>query len=456
MSKINITKQNFNSLETNTLIEPNALIEPTDYLIEPTDYLIEDANSLIELTDSLIDPVDLLIDTIDSKKLYKSNYTIQFGCQTDIGGCSNHENQDESLILIIDDMHIFGIFDGHGSKNGKHVAICAKNSMKEYFEHYKFDPEMHQEYFNNLFEYTDNKLKDLLLIKHTKHLSQPQYEQGGSTCTILVIKNDKCYYAHVGDSYGLICGKQNDKYIYEELGENHSPTNIDEYKRVLKFDKPLLFQYDNINKSSNKKNIYTIKDDEISITNKGSYYKNVKDEFATIVSIPNNINTLSMTRALGDFIFKYHGLISTPFVMEFTLDSKFETMTINNNVLSIVLASDGVWDNWKNEKVAEFVMYDNCISELTNINGTQRITESFIERNNKFGKSNFGTQLDNAVAIVIYITLSNNQEIEKQTETLEQLKINEYIKQLELEQPCEQLDDIVEFIVPILDPNVEL
>jgi hypothetical protein len=50
-------------------------------------------------------------------------------------------------------------------------------------------------------------------------------------------------------------------------------------------------------------------------------------------------------------------------------------------------------------------MHDSCINALSQPDGPQRISESFIERTNIYGKSNFGNQSDNAVAIVIYVTL---------------------------------------------------
>ena len=391
---------------------------------------------------------DLLFDELPIEPL---NYKIYYGSHTDIGGSINHENQDESLILELDGLYIFGIFDGHGYENGKKVAINAKKFMKEYFENNTFDETIPQEYFNNLFESTDNKIKELLKNDITKTRTMDRYCGGGSTCSILVIKNNKCYYAHVGDSYALICGKNQDINLCEELGYDHSPTNIEEYKRVSTFKNPLLFEYDNTN-GPNKK-IYKKVNDEL-IINKGIYYKNIKNEFASVVSIPTNSifpsKTLSMTRALGDFSFKHHGVISTPSVFEFSLESKFETLGGENNILSFVLASDGVWDNWLNEKVSEFVMYDNCIKALTNPEGPQRITQAFIERTNIYGKQNFGNSSDNAVAIIIYVTFSNHKKTIKELETIkEQLEtINE--------ESSEKTTEEFEFIVPILDPNVEL
>ena len=461
---------------TDNLNNENPINEnPINY--EISDDGLSDNNTINDDEEISID--DLLIEELPIEPL---NYKIYYGCHTDIGGSINHENQDDSLILELDGLYIFGIFDGHGYENGKKVANNAKKFMKEYFENNNFDEKISQEYFNNLFEYTDNKIKELLKNDITKTITLDRYSCGGSTCSILIIKNNKCYYAHVGDSDGLICGKNHDINLYEELGYDHSPTNIEEYKRVLTFNNPLLFEYDNTN-GPNKK-IYRKKNDEI-IINKGLYYKNIKNEFASVVSIPTNSifpsKTLSMTRALGDFSFKNHGVISTPSVIEFSLESKFETLGGEDNILSIVLASDGVWDNWLNEKVSEFVMYDNCLNALNKPDGPQRIAEAFIERTNIYGKTNFGNSSDNAVAIVIYISCSNHKKIIKELET-KKLEISgklSTIRELDTTGNSNTTEDsnttnepdttnelnttneidIIEepeFIVPILDPNVEL
>jgi len=367
------------------------------------------------LDQETLEPVTLEQEPTQDIQKITNKYNIQYGVDTDIGG--NKENQDDYLILQINDLYIFGIFDGHGNKNGKHVALCAKYSMKEYFENNEFVSP--QEFFNNLFDYTNNQIKDFLKIENIIETQKGylissltfQYVDGGTTCSILVIKGNKCYYAHVGDSSGLICTKNENqeiiKYNYEELGENHSPTSIDEYKRINTYVEPLKFEYDNIKGVNTRNELFTIIDNEPVITDKGLFFKNVRHEYASVVTIPETSlfmnHSLAMTRSLGDFIFKYHGVCQTPSIIEFDLETKFET--VKDNILSIVLASDGVWDNWKFSKVSEFVMYDNCIQSLTELNSTQLIVEAFMERNKQYGKNNFGNNTDNATTIIIYITL---------------------------------------------------
>ena len=85
--------------------------------------------------------------------------------------------------------------------------------------------------------------------------------------------------------------------------------------------------------------------------------------------------------------------------------------------LCIVLATDGVWDNWKFEDVKDCVLNDNCLKDLTeSSNGAQIATETFMEINNSYGEKNFGTSADNATCILIYISDEDNfKSIEEDT-----------------------------------------
>ena len=74
-------------------------------------------------------------------------------------------------------------------------------------------------------------------------------------------------------------------------------------------------------------------------------------------------------------------------------------------LLCLVLASDGVWDNWLYEDVTKFVMDSSCVSAVNGSNdGAARVCKSFMTRNTLFSKRNFGNQADNATGIVLYIS----------------------------------------------------
>lgn len=75
--------------------------------------------------------------------------------------------------------------------------------------------------------------------------------------------------------------------------------------------------------------------------------------------------------------------------------------------LCLVLATDGVWDNWLYEDVNRFVMDASCVCAVAGSSeGARRVTMSFMQRNSAYAKRNFGNQADNATGIVMYISNS--------------------------------------------------
>lgn len=75
------------------------------------------------------------------------------------------------------------------------------------------------------------------------------------------------------------------------------------------------------------------------------------------------------------------------------------------STICLVLATDGVWDNWVYEDIERFMFDDSCLNATTlNSDGTQRIASSFMKRNSMFAKKNFGNQADNATGIVLYMS----------------------------------------------------
>ena len=77
----------------------------------------------------------------------------------------------------------------------------------------------------------------------------------------------------------------------------------------------------------------------------------------------------------------------------------------------IVLASDGVWDNWIYDHVQKFVMDKSCLKAIVadkivadKATGAQRVAKSFMLRNQAFATKNFGRNSDNSTGVVMYIT----------------------------------------------------
>lgn len=78
---------------------------------------------------------------------------------------------------------------------------------------------------------------------------------------------------------------------------------------------------------------------------------------------------------------------------------------VAQSTLCLVLATDGVWDNWTYEDVTRFVMDPSCLGAVgAATDGAKRVTISFMQRNALYAKRNFGNNADNATAIVLYLS----------------------------------------------------
>jgi hypothetical protein len=83
---------------------------------------------------------------------------------------------------------------------------------------------------------------------------------------------------------------------------------------------------------------------------------------------------------------------------------KFEQST-----LCLLVATDGVWDNWLFEDVSRFLFDHSCLqATIAGADGAQRVMTSFMQRNSYFAKKNFGNQADNATGILMYLSHSDS------------------------------------------------
>jgi len=271
----------------------------------------------------------------------------------------------------------------------------------------------------------------------------------GTTFSVIVFLDKKLYIANVGDSTGILYsdkpvfkqsqliselnsssspGKEEQEALtnYIELTGNHSPENPLEYIRMRDFkcseEDPLCAALKCVYDNQSEENKYycpnvfnmseegtpTVRPEDESFT---FYNKNVRKEKATYVADRNGFNAMSSTRALGDFGLNAQGVSCNAEIQTIDLEAIFnqikETSTDVEELhrLCFVLCSDGVWDNWIYDHVGKFVFDKSCILALEKDNekGAQRITNSFMLRNQTFAKKNFGGNSDNATGIVVYI-----------------------------------------------------
>jgi len=152
---------------------------------------------------------------------------------------------------------------------------------------------------------------------------------------------------------------------------------------------------------------------QLKVTNNGRYYKNVRKEWASLVATPPSAkfhDALAFTRSLGDFHLHTYGVSQYPEVQCIDLGALIRKYRFDNAIplVCLVLATDGVWDNWTYEDVTKFVMDRSCVHAVMASGsanaGAARVSHSFLHRNMIHSKHNFGGQADNATCIVMYLS----------------------------------------------------
>jgi serine/threonine protein phosphatase PrpC len=334
---------------------------------------------------------------------------------------------------------------------------------------------------NNLKEFIKQKKNNYIVIEKEGYLLKKYTDhevilRGGTTCTIIAIIDNMIYSSNVGDSTAILCSKipifnpdKQLRYLGDsatqesikilstvssfkqestevlsttmEITANHSPDNPSEFNRLHQFLKTPPTQYlvyDDIY-IQNKLNCKPIFDNEGKlIPFNGKFYKNVRNEWGTLYTQPSTTDStesLAFTRSVGDFYMNTFGVTHYPEIYSIDSNILFDSLDKNEKKtpLCLVVASDGVWDNWKYEDVANFVLDDNILEssntklddnilddnifdnilESSNIklddnilellNKKENIAKKLIIKNKELGIKHFSTNSDNATAIVIYL-----------------------------------------------------
>ncbi|ETN08905.1 hypothetical protein PPTG_10988 [Phytophthora nicotianae INRA-310] len=370
-------------------------------------------------------------------------------------------------------------------------------SHKDYARLERDPEEFFQHLFTSCHQALKHKLRDLYeragyfveekhsegyLVRHNWHTGTMASVRGGTTATIVVILNGgrKIYSANVGDSAVLLTSmspalhaddvkvygndgddvyRQNKSHRDEDeldnnctpesdlllLSGNHSPESTTEFFRArsarcssLDPTLPALrFVYDTSEPKGKRLPIFTMTSTgDLHRNSNGEYYKNVRNEWATVVATPCNSlfpDALAFTRSLGDFQMHSYGVSCNPTVVELSLelivarDLGLTTQAVSNQEYShsstydngevrtayasnntsenssehsfmVLVASDGIWDNWKycelqtflseanrnkslhqqSEVSGDYSPVDVCISSLMDVN-LQRASNYFGE-----------------------------------------------------------------------------
>ncbi|GMF16218.1 unnamed protein product [Phytophthora lilii] len=329
------------------------------------------------------------------------------------------------------------------------------------------------------------------LVRHNWHTGTVASVRGGTTATIVVILNggQKILSSNVGDSTALLLSMRpglqvNDvkvrgsdgadvhrlnKQLFEESDEdnnrapssdllvlsgNHSPESATEFfrsraARCNPIDPTLpalRFVYDTSEPKSRRLPIFTMTDKgELHRNSRGDYYKNVRDEWATVVATPFTSlfpDALAFTRSLGDFHMHSYGVSCDPTVTELSLerviardlglrhaednqeehhssnaydDDEDRTSYVSTSsredprelAFTLVVASDGVWDNWTFRDLHSFVREAHANKSLQQQSDVpadcapaDAMVSSLLAANAQRASSYFADQADNMTAVL--------------------------------------------------------
>lgn len=279
---------------------------------------------------------------------------------------------------------------------------------------------------------------------------------GGTTATVMVIYGGRrAVVANVGDSSALLCGGHATEHVMRtistwpgsatapaaaapasavvarpdsnpdfasgpsqmEMSADHSPESDAEFFRMRdtrpsmtdKSRPELLFVYDTLTSSKMScPQIFHVDpaSGRARRTNRGSYYKNVRNEWATLVATPSFAqfqDALAFTRSLGDLHLQSYGVSHLPEVRWIDLAPAGPDgvpAPATDGPICIAACSDGIWDNWKFHDVASFVLHRERMAHPD----AQARTVALMSNNLERAHINFGSSADNMTAVCIYLT----------------------------------------------------
>ena len=246
-----------------------------------------------------------------------------------VGG-STKINQDTPLISLsiggITGFNLFGVLDGHGP-HGHYVSqFCKEYFIKKitnYTELLKTTKGIStpEQIYNNLKIDQFNYIIELYNKSDTELATQDNFDYtlSGTTCNIVFQFNTHLVCFSVGDSRGIL--------IYDKgnsLNEGILPLSIDH-----KPDLPCELE---------------------RIQSHGGVVDKIEDMYGNklgpsrVFKAGFNSPGLAMSRSLGDLEAKECGVVSTPQIIEYD---------INSNSKYMVICSDGVWEFASNEQVRD-------------------------------------------------------------------------------------------------------
>ncbi|MFA5075353.1 MAG: PP2C family protein-serine/threonine phosphatase [Candidatus Babeliales bacterium] len=235
-------------------------------------------------------------------------YKLEFDSAQILG--TKNIQEDRYNQIITENFSIFLVCDGHGIDSyGCFVSdYLFANLLNKIIQHQYFNE--HPE--RALYESFENINREICGL-----LSQNRIE-AGSTATVVLIKNNKIYFAWVGDSPAIL-HDTNGKILLKTI--DHKLSNEKEATRVG-YQNIKIYQEDNNYPTSDR------------------------------------IGYVNMSRSIGDLKAKKKGSIATPEIISYEIPEQQEFF--------IVIASDGLVDKWL-YLAEEETLINECIDQAANV-----------------------------------------------------------------------------------------
>ena len=239
----------------------------------------------------------------------------------------------------------FGLYDGHG---GSRACDFLRDNLHKYIINDKYFPSNPQKAIANGFIYAEK-----LFFKNYTGI-----DSSGSCAIIILIIENRCYIANVGDSRAIISAKNGTKFY--PLSRDHRPGDEKEYKRILDAGGKIYkteYEYGNRNSVTNNRNS--------TYTRNTNYTRNYTNNTNNRININNNRNSsvvgplrvspgkLSVSRTIGDIEAKDPKFGGNPNVIISIPEIKYFDNNDKNDF--ILIFCDGVYEKLKNQDIIDCI-----------------------------------------------------------------------------------------------------
>lgn len=266
-----------------------------------------------------------------------------------------------------------GVFDGHG---GREAAIYARDHL---FDNLKTQPG----FFDTNPEKVKEAIREGFLKTHWDMFkiveTWPKRKDGhnstsGTTATVVILRANKIYVAHVGDSAAVLAQKKNNQYVAEELTEDHKPESVKEKSRIENLGGHV----------ASTKGVPRV------------IWKRAVKQALNITPRYEYVPFLAVSRALGDFwSYDTH---TEQFIVSPDPDVHHIDLDGSSKNKFIILASDGLWGVMNAKETVEHV----CKYELSHSKRRRNCSKSLVDESLSIWQRK-RARADNISVIVVFL-----------------------------------------------------